>query len=430
MTRSILWFRNDLRLADNPALCAAVNEGDEVLPVLIVDPAQHARSPFGFDRSSHFRRRFLSEGVHDLADSLRAKGSALSVHVGDPAHVLARLAEQWNVGIVHAQIDHGWEEQRQERAVAAQLDLRLHAPNTLLHPKDLPFAPGKLPRVFTAFRTQVEQGVGVRDLLPEPEGITTPGRWNERVGEMHVLPFLAVPKEPRAAFECRGGRVAGLARLKHYLWDTLALSTYKETRNGLIGSDYSSKFSPWLASGALSAREILHEVQRYEARYGANESTYWMYFELLWRDFFQFTAAEHGADLFKRRGIQHKDYRGDQDQEKFAAWREGRCGHPFIDANMRELEATGWMSNRGRQCVASYLVHELGLDWRMGAYWFERMLVDYDPCSNWGNWQYLAGVGNDPRESRRFDPDRQAAMYDPEARYQALWADVSFRKDL
>jgi deoxyribodipyrimidine photo-lyase len=89
---------------------------------------------------------------------------------------------------------------------------------------------------------------------------------------------------------------------------------------------------------------------------------------------------------------------------------------------MRELAATGWMSNRGRQNVASYLVHDLGLDWRMGAYWFERLLIDHDPCSNWGNWQYLAGVGNDPREGRRFDPERQSGMYDPEGRFVEHWS--------
>ncbi len=218
-----------------------------------------------------------------------------------------------------------------------------------------------------------------------------------------------------------GGRNAGLQRLKHYLWDSRSLSTYKETRNGLLGADYSSKFSPWLASGALSAREIHREVKRYETVHGANESTYWLVFELLWRDFFQFTAAKHGADLFKRGGIARKPFQGNHDVRRFQAWCEGRTGQPFIDANMRELAATGWMSNRGRQNVASYLVHDMGIDWRMGAYWFERMLIDYDPCSNWGNWQYVAGVGNDPREGRRFDPVRQAGMYDPEGTYVEHW---------
>jgi len=422
MSRGIVWFRNDLRLADNTALTAALAEHDEVLPVLVIDPDQHGPSPFGFERSGSFRRRFIHEGIADLAASLRSKGTSLSVRVGDPASVLYQVATLWKANVIHAQRLYGWEEQQQERTVAAAFDLRLHAPNTLLLPDDLPFTVNEIPHVFTAFRTKVENYSAVHELLPEPERIPSPAYWGERILAQEELPYVPYPNDHRASMVFSGGRAAGLARLKHYLWDTRALSTYKETRNGLLGADYSSKFSPWLASGALSAREVYHAVKRYEAEHGANESTYWLYFELLWRDFFQFTAAKHGASFFQRGGIGRMPERGDQDPGRFNAWCEGRTGQPFIDANMRELLHTGWMSNRGRQNVASYLVHDLKLDWRMGAWWFERMLIDYDPCSNWGNWQYVAGVGNDPREGRRFDPERQASMYDPEGSYRELWS--------
>ena len=422
MSRAILWFRSDLRLADNMALTAALAEHDEVMPVLVLDPEQHGPSPFDGERSGPFRRRFIHEGILDLAAALRSKGSALSVRVGDPASTLRQLATVWKADVVHAQRLYGWEEQQQERAVAAELDLRLHAPNTLLLPGDLPFTMEHLPHVFTAFRNKVEKFSPVREVLPEPVTVPSPSFWGEHLLAPGELPFVARSADPRGALTITGGRASGLERLKHYLWDTQALSTYKQTRNGLLGAGYSSKFSPWLASGALSAREIHQEVKRYEAEHGANESTYWLIFELLWRDFFQFTAAKHGADLFKRAGIANMPYKGNHDTRRFEAWCEGRTGQPFIDANMRELAATGWMSNRGRQNVASYFVHDLGLDWRMGAYWFERMLIDYDPCSNWGNWQYVAGVGNDPREGRRFDPVRQAGMYDPNGAYVAHWS--------
>lgn len=421
MSRAILWFRNDQRLADNAALAAALAAHDEVLPVLIIDPRQHGAGPFGFERSGPFRRRFIREGIADLDAQLRAKGSTLHVRVGEPAQVIARLQETWGSDAVHAQQLFAWEEQQQEQEVAAVADLRLHAPNTLLLPGDLSFALEKLPHVFTAFRHKVEKLSPVREPLPEPQRIPSPKEWRGRALEEDALPHVPITDDPRAALCFTGGRASAWARLEHYLWDTHALSTYMETRNGLIGADYSSKLSPWLASGALSAREVHHEVKRYEAEHGANESTYWLGFELLWRDFFQFTAAKHGADLFTRTGIARKPAKGNSDARRFAAWCEGRTGQPFIDANMRELAATGWMSNRGRQNVASYLVHDLGLDWRMGAWWFERMLIDYDPCSNWGNWQYVAGVGNDPREGRRFDAERQAGMYDPQGEYQRLW---------
>jgi deoxyribodipyrimidine photo-lyase len=422
MSRAILWFRNDQRLSDNTALAVALAAHDEVLPVFIVDPLQHGPSPFGFERSGPHRRRFVREGIADLDALLRAKGSALHVRVGEPAHIIAQLQRTWGAEAVHAQQLYAWEEQQQARAVAEVADLRLHAPNTLLLPGDLPFAWDKLPHVFTAFRTKVEKRCTVHPVLPEPPRVPSPKEWVGHALGDDALHHGTILDDARAVMRFTGGRSSALARLRHYLWDTRALSRYKETRNGLLGADYSSKLSPWLATGALGVREVWHEVKRYEAEHGANESTYWLGFELLWRDFFQFTAAKHGRALFLPGGITGTSVRGDHDPRRFAAWCEGRTGQPFVDANMRELLHTGWMSNRGRQNVASFLVHDLGIDWSMGAWWFERMLIDYDPCSNWGNWQYVAGVGNDPREGRRFDPVRQAGMYDPDGAYVQRWA--------
>ena len=423
MSRAILWFRDDQRLADNPALLAALSAHAEVLPVLILDPRQHGPSPLGFDRSGPFRRRFIREGIADLHSQLVVKGSALHVRWGEPAQVLPHLMELWGVRTIHTQRAYAWEERVQEEEVAAVADLRLHAPNTLFLPGDLPFALTELPRVFTDFRRQVEKNGRIRAPYPEPEHIPTPKEWGGRGLMEDELRIGSVQDDARAVMRFTGGRAAALARVRHYLWDTHALSRYKETRNGLLGADYSSKLSPWLASGAISAREVWQEVKRYETEHGANDSTYCLGFELMWRDFFQFTAARYGAALFRPGGITGGTMRGTNDILRFAAWCNGRTGQPFIDANMRELATTGWMSNRGRQNVASYLVHDLGLDWRMGAWWFERLLIDHDPGSNWGNWQYVAGVGNDPRKDRRFDPERQARMYDPEGAFVRLWTD-------
>jgi deoxyribodipyrimidine photo-lyase len=210
------------------------------------------------------------------------------------------------------------------------------------------------------------------------------------------------------------------------------VTTYKETRNGLIGEAYSTKLSPWLSCGALSAREVWWAVRRYERERTENDSTYWVRFELLWREFFQWYALRWGPHLFQAQGVKGAE-RGltpqrlthnplsRREQDLLKRWREGRTGEPFVDANMRELIATGWMSNRGRQNVASYLIHDLKLDWRAGAGAFEGMLIDDDPASNWGNWAYIAGVGSDPRPLRAFNVKGQAKRYDPEGAYRALW---------
>ncbi|MGA7935862.1 MAG: DASH family cryptochrome, partial [Kovacikia sp.] len=199
------------------------------------------------------------------------------------------------------------------------------------------------------------------------------------------------------------------------------LKTYKETRNGMLGTDYSSKLSPWLALGCLSPRTIYDQVQQYESQRVKNDSTYWLVFELLWRDYFRLICAKHGNAIFRPSGLQGIEVPWKQDWQRFDLWREGKTGFPLVDANMRELAATGFMSNRGRQNVASFLTKNLGIDWRMGAEWFESLLIDYDVCSNYGNWNYTAGVGNDARGFRFFNILKQSRDYDRDGEYVKYW---------
>ena len=153
----------------------------------------------------------------------------------------------------------------------------------------------------------------------------------------------------------------------------------------------------------------------------ANDSTYWLIFELLWRDYFRWISAKHGIQIFQPEGLQGVKIPWKQDREAFELWRTGQTGIPFVDANMRELLHTGFMSNRGRQNVGSFLTKNLGIDWRLGAEWFESQLIDYDVCSNWGNWNYTAGVGNDARGFRYFNIPKQAKDYDPQGKYVRHW---------
>ena len=227
--------------------------------------------------------------------------------------------------------------------------------------------------------------------------------------------------DPRAVLPFKGGETEGLARLERYVWSRDCLKDYKQTRNGMLGADYSSKFSPWLASGCLSPRLIYEQVKEYEAERVKNDSTYWLVFELLWRDFFRFICAKHGNQIFRQSGLQGIRIPWKEDWERFRLWREGLTGFPLVDANMRELAATGFMSNRGRQNVASFLTKNLGINWLLGAEWFESLLIDYDVCSNWGNWNYTAGVGNDARGFRYFNIPKQSRDYDPKGEYIRHW---------
>mmetsp|Transcript_86664 Transcript_86664/g.260171 ORF Transcript_86664/g.260171 Transcript_86664/m.260171 type:complete len:329 (+) Transcript_86664:30-1016(+) len=230
---------------------------------------------------------------------------------------------------------------------------------------------------------------------------------------------LTAAADPRGVMPFPGGEGAALARVKHYLWDSDSLGSYFETRNGMLGADYSSKFAPWLAHGCLSPRHVAYECARYEKERVQNKSTYWMVFELIWRDFYRFYSAKHGRALFMEGGPigSHQSWRSDL--ELLQRWKDGKLGVPLVDANMRELQATGFMSNRGRQNVASYLALDLQIDWRYGADHFESLLLDYDVCSNWGNWAAAAGLTGG--RVNRFNIVKQSKDYDPDGAYVRHW---------
>ena len=165
---------------------------------------------------------------------------------------------------------------------------------------------------------------------------------------------------------------------------------------------------------------IYWEVQQFEKKVVKNEDTYWLIFELIWRDYFKYISLKHGNKIFQLNGILQKEYHWNQNTKAFNQWTNGTTPEHFVNANMIELQKTGWMSNRGRQNVASYWAKEWEQDWRIGAAYFESMLIDYDVHSNYGNWMYNAGVGNDPRD-RKFNIKRQAELYDANGKFQKMW---------
>lgn len=432
----IYWFRNDLRLGDNLALLEACRTAAQLLPVYCHDPAAEATTRWGFVRRGQHRRAFLAAALDDLDAQLRARGSRLLQLRGAPAEVLPALARAIGADAVVCEAIAAPQEEEELAAVrAAGLPAKAVWQSSLLDPASLPFAVARLPKVFTAFRQAVESArLEPAAPLARPEALPP----CPPLASLNGVPIAGGGdrgdcKEEMGAERCgeasfpwwqpgfAGGEHAALAHLARYFGGDLA-KHYKATRNGLSGVDFSSKFSPWLAQGALSPRVAFAALRCHEAEQGASEGSYWLWFELLWRDYFRFLHLQHGRRLYRARGLNDRAPPPAHDPAAFAAWCAGRTGHAFIDAGMRELAATGWLSNRMRQVVASYLIHELGCDWRAGAAWFEAQLVDYDVYSNQGNWLYIAGRGTDPRGGRRFDPDGQAAIYDADSRYRRLWS--------
>ena len=275
-----------------------------------------------------------------------------------------------------------------------------------------------IPRTFTDFRKWVEKN------LPDPPP-PVPAGLPVVSGESSTADPAPFDHAPRSAIPFEPTEGAALARIEEYFFETDGLRNYKKTRNGLIGAGYSSKFSVFLALGLVSARTLWAKVREHEARFGVHEGSEWMRFELLWREFFKHQHLHAGERFFSREGLQGRSQSPVRDYELFLRWTRAETGEPFIDANLRELNATGFMSNRGRQNVASHFVHSLRLPWWWGARYFEYSLLDYDPTQNWGNWAYQAGVGADPRSfggaPRLFDVRKQARDYDPDGAYQRFW---------
>jgi len=433
----ICLFRNDLRLHDNETLVTAQSIGDLVIPLYCFDPAHYKGTwHFNFPKTGSHRSKFLIESVQDLRASLRKFKSDLIVHNTSPLEAIKHISTLCEtkgdlVTDVIFQKEVTFEEVKVEDEIEAfcrnrNIKIRKTRGSTLYHIQDLPFKNiSFIPDTYTSFRKDVEARSKVRRMQeipasfkPLPAGLA-PGN----VPTMEELGHNEYKQDKRSAFPFRGGETAALDRIDHYLWKTDSVAKYKETRNGLVGVDYSTKFSTWLAAGCVSPRRIFWEIKKYEESRVANNSTYWVIFELIWRDYFKFVCQKYGDRVFYKSGILNKHLPWSQDMKKFEAWAEGRTGVPFVDANMRELKHSGWMSNRGRQNVASFLVKDLGLDWRLGAEWFESQLLDHDVCSNYGNWNYAAGIGNDPRENRKFNMIKQGIDYDKEGEFVRLWVE-------
>ena len=415
MTTLIYWFRNDLRLTDNPALVEACLHADCLLPVYISLSQSKIPHALGFPREGHHRQTFARESLDDLKAQLRALGSDLLEYEGEPADVLATLTRAIGADAIYCERIEAPEEMQQCQQIQRQgILLKEFWQSSMCSLESLPFPVQEMPNIFTQFRKEVEHS-GLRFTTP----LAAPSIIPSLPTCLEILQREFDHKEVVLANHFLGGESSALAHLKQYLVRRLP-DTYKETRNQLIGKDFSSKFSPWLALGCISARTIADDLATYEQRHGANEGTYWLWFELLWRDYFRFLHFKYGRQLYRAMGLSDAPL-VQSDLLQFDRWCAGKTGEPFVDAGMRELVKTGYLSNRMRQIVASYLIYDLKGDWRFGAAWFESQLIDYDVYSNQGNWLYLAGRGTDPRGGRQFNTAKQAQDHDPQGDYQRLW---------
>ncbi|GAB0138163.1 hypothetical protein EsDP_00006407 [Epichloe bromicola] len=503
-------LRRDLRVADNPILHHLASVSDHgfthLLPVYVFPahqieisgflkdeetcPYPPATSQVGkFWRCGPHRAQFLAESVWNLKRNLEELGSGLVIRVGSAKDVLGHLVKELkdtaaSVNSVWMTEELSWEEEQEQKAVASlcskqDIDFKIWKDEKyFVDDRDTGLAgPEDLPDVFTTYRKSQEPlREKPREVLSRPGQSSLPAfpavsmipdqahpfvsaSSLEDLCKKLTTPLVNILPDPPAAPEVTqasnpplGGESAAWERLTH-LAKSGALTSYKNTRNGLVGTDYSTKLSSYLAIGCLTARQIHEELLKLEDGAsddyknalgfggGENDGTKGIQFELLWRDYMRLCTAKFGRNLFRLSGFrQEKSYnkKWNTPSEKGASPNQGPCpaatakiferfkngttGMGLIDASQRELYLTGYTSNRARQNVASFLSKHLGIDWRYGAEWYEMLLVDYDVSSNWANWQYVAGVGNDPRgDARTFNPVKQAFDYDKEGTFVRAW---------
>jgi deoxyribodipyrimidine photo-lyase len=412
----IHWFRRDLRLEDQP-FTPLLKNVEKHFGVFILDPSELAYTQFGFRKMGLGRIQFLRETLVDLQQKYRERGSDLLIRVGKPELILPELVNTFKATLSFEK-GIATEERKQEDSVRAKLPKQTvfcYDDGYLVGVEHLDGLP-KFPNSFSKLRSIYEKRLDketmrveeIPDELPaSPQHFPT---LKDRVRYIH----------PNSAFPFSGGSTTAKQHMEHYLFASRKIDQYKATRNGMVGKDYSSKFSPWLALGAISPRQIVRELQRYEQIHGRNEGTQWLLYELLWRDYFRHGARYFGDRLFFRSGI-NGELTHQENKQGFQRWMQGNTQNDFIDANMIELSETGFMSNRGRQNAASYLVHQLKGDWRAGAAWFEHHLLDYDPHSNSGNWLYIAGGGFNPKGKSIFDASFQSQHYDGDFKFRQTW---------
>lgn len=511
MRNGLLWFKcTDLRVRDHLPLLRAHEECNKVNHVFVFDPCHYGPNGLGEPKVSLKRLMYQYECVQNIRQQIICEGGTFHALVGDTTSLLDTLVRHWSIDSFYTHDEKMLDEQRllfnvQEMLFASRGDrISVHATydvGGLIPLARLPFSLSQLDS-FSSFRKAVQSDnlLDHSDLVPRdkpdhwregydnlpstisdadlssyllhmPSNITE-GQHHQQVLELwnymceyhgqttwKCLDSTVFSSDSRSGLRgLHAGETEALEHLRSYSCGPLI--HYKQQRNGMVGVEYSSKLSPYLAHGCLTARTVYHVIKQaqllsqvplgsttsqecsmsssssLEAQ--LQESVDLLVAHLLWRDYMHFYAMNKGRNLFHRYGrrLHREEDRSSlkqwsRDINLFQKWQLGQTGYPFIDASMRELLHTGYMSNRGRQNVVSFLVNELIMDWTWGAQHFESHLLDYDVAANYGNWQYLVGIGSDPRtkpstptsalQGRYFNLVKQALLYDPQAQFVRMW---------
>ena len=422
-TANLVWFRSNLRVEDNTSLSKAIRDSSRVIGYINIDPTIFKLSNYGFKKTEKFRTKFLLESIQDLKKQLSDINISLIITNQDFESSINSIIKKYNVRSIYMQKEWTRDELAEEKQIPKHINLIKDFDQFLYSPESVKEVYENIPRGFSNFRKKCEKYLNISYPLQIPKPLDKKNNIDEvySVPTLNDLGFEEFRVHKNSVFKFLGGETSAKERVYEYFFETKRISKYKLTRNKLLGKDYSSKLSSWLANGSISVRYVYMQIKKYEEEIEKNESTYWLFFELIWRDFFKYVSMQHKDKFFSKSGIYGNSKDWSNNRELINSWINGETNEPFVNANMKELSQTGFMSNRGRQNVANYLTKELKIDWRIGAEYFESLLIDYDVHSNYGNWLYNAGIGNDSMPFRKFNPKLQSERYDPNKEYEKLW---------
>jgi len=401
---SLWWIRRDLRLTDNPTLHAGLEAG-EVVPVFILDPTFSSQSPR--------RKSFLHEGLHALDKDLRARGSYLVIRHGAPLETLRALLTETGATAIFAEADFTPYARKRDAEIARHLPLQLIHGQTVHHPDFIKKAGGTPYTVYTPYAKAWKARLEPIHLLPAPEKISTPAG----IASEPMPPFTISPGFP-------SGEAEALRRLNQFTNSqstNLPISNYQESRNRM-DLDGTSSLSPYFRFGMVGLRQAVNAALNVNRlTFNENGAETWLN-ELIWREFY-IQILYHFPRVAKNSfnpALANIPWRNNASE--FEAWKAGETGVPVVDAGMRQLKSLGWMHNRARMIVASYLVKDLLIDWRWGEAWFMENLLDGDIAANNGGWQWTAGTGTDAAPYFRiFNPVLQSQKFDPNGDYIRRW---------
>ena len=406
MKLAIVIFRNNLRIEDNHSLYKACEENEHILGLYSFELLESLI--FGFKKCEIFREKFIKESLINLKSNLLKYDINLSF-TNNVEKSLQKLSKLYDI-TVYFDEEVGVEEKLFEKKLKI-CKHKSYFSQTMIEPFGFDYK-----KSFSSFRNKAEK----LHILEPLKNIRKRASVEFETIEINI-PQTNITNKNAILF--KGGEDEALKHLQDYL---PKIHEYKQTRNEMSGFSNSTKFSPYLASGCISPRKIYFEIKKQEEKTYKSDSSYWIYFELLWRDFFHLVMKQSQEKLFLKSGIREINYNFRDDKKILDEFFNANTNVDLIDASINELKSTGWLSNRNRQIVASYFVKNLGLDWRYGAAFFESFLVDYNPASNYGNWAYQSHVGNDS-SYRIFDISKQTFMYNG-SNYIDKWLEKSKSK--